>query len=1053
MSWSQGFSIVTYKGNKRHDEDDNPDERSYVGLSNQGATCYMNSLLQTLYMTPEFRQRLYCWQYDSVKHGPEADCIPLQLQLLFAKLQLSSTWYVETTNLTKSFGWDLREGFQQHDVQEFCRVLFDAVEQSVADTEQRNFINDLYEGQLEDYVRCENCKTESKRSDKFLDVSLTVRNDFDKVYNDSITKALENYRKPEFLSGDNKYECSNCASKQDATKGLKFKKLPYIFFMQLKRFDLDYTTFQRIKLNDKVSFPQILNMNPYLKEPSIVRAPTLTQESLESSTAADLPSDYFDVIDVTPDDIDSRELHQVSFKASDAIYDDEEKTPLKLDYIARRKHIEKEAEARKEKRIREIEEYKLEGDEVYELFSILIHSGSALGGHYYAYIKSFETGRWHNFNDSNVREIDEREIQKVFGGEKKKSAWSGSYGANAYLLCYRRVTPENIIKVEDSEVPIFVRELLEKDKEREESDARERAEKLSMMQIRVYYESKEKLFNVKRDDTLADLKKQVTEAFGITASLDNARLRGYSVYQEVLQDTFDESKTFAQLGIYNFKSMGLEIKSDEEEFTEYDPNSIVLKVFIWDDIIAQQPEISISQKAPEPKRVNISRSHTVRQLMQELETIFGIPIDQQKLLKKGFVGTSNFVETVSSRLNLDQSLSYARVYEGTILFLEKNDETRIKSRWQEELEREANRYTIRFNDPDAPPNSFGQTEFSLKVCLDCNETLLKLKTLIAKELKITEAEFLIKRGSKHGFEMKDLTLKLTQCNLMNNSVLFIEKGRPNHPDEFNLVFTLAEIPDEPVWDGMCYHFFDLLEVPLDGNLTVAEAKEQLCSKVNKAYPTMDLKPNLIRLRERNQERLMKILNDSEVLKNYTLYERKNIAVQILTEPEEEIKSTQLVIVVRHWSSQTWKLSKPVELIVDRYSSLTKFGTKVAEAFNMEPEKASISRISYTWSFVRSELPTESWYNTHLLGSSLSSSPWYLSIDGAMFVIKDKDEEVREMTAEEKKKYSNFSYNTSTTSTKSWTYERAREESVKIKVKHQPHRDETTAKVEEDAEAN
>lgn len=31
----------------------------YVGLSNQGATCYLNSLLQTLYMTEEFREALF----------------------------------------------------------------------------------------------------------------------------------------------------------------------------------------------------------------------------------------------------------------------------------------------------------------------------------------------------------------------------------------------------------------------------------------------------------------------------------------------------------------------------------------------------------------------------------------------------------------------------------------------------------------------------------------------------------------------------------------------------------------------------------------------------------------------------------------------------------------------------------------------------------------------------------------------------------------------------------------------------------------------------------
>jgi uncharacterized UBP type Zn finger protein len=37
--------------------DDN--SHHYVGLVNQAMTCYLNSLIQTLYMTPEFRNALY----------------------------------------------------------------------------------------------------------------------------------------------------------------------------------------------------------------------------------------------------------------------------------------------------------------------------------------------------------------------------------------------------------------------------------------------------------------------------------------------------------------------------------------------------------------------------------------------------------------------------------------------------------------------------------------------------------------------------------------------------------------------------------------------------------------------------------------------------------------------------------------------------------------------------------------------------------------------------------------------------------------------------------
>lgn len=36
----------------------------YVGLVNQAMTCYLNSLLQTLFMTPEFRNALYKLVFD-----------------------------------------------------------------------------------------------------------------------------------------------------------------------------------------------------------------------------------------------------------------------------------------------------------------------------------------------------------------------------------------------------------------------------------------------------------------------------------------------------------------------------------------------------------------------------------------------------------------------------------------------------------------------------------------------------------------------------------------------------------------------------------------------------------------------------------------------------------------------------------------------------------------------------------------------------------------------------------------------------------------------------
>lgn len=46
-----------------------------------------------------------------------------------------------------------------------------------------------------------------------MDLSLTVKSEFDNVYNESLEKALKHYLKPDYLTDDNLYMCENCQEK------------------------------------------------------------------------------------------------------------------------------------------------------------------------------------------------------------------------------------------------------------------------------------------------------------------------------------------------------------------------------------------------------------------------------------------------------------------------------------------------------------------------------------------------------------------------------------------------------------------------------------------------------------------------------------------------------------------------------------------------------------------------------------------------------------------------------------------------------------------------
>ncbi|XP_064552476.1 ubiquitin carboxyl-terminal hydrolase 47 isoform X3 [Drosophila montana] len=419
--------------------------RAYVGLVNQAMTCYLNSLLQALYMTPEFRNALYRWEFDN---DNEAKNIPYQLQKLFLNLQTSPKSSVETTDLTRSFGWDSTEAWQQHDIQELCRVMFDALEHKFKNTKQANLISTLYEGKMNDYVKCLECNTEKTREDTFLDIPLPVRPFGSSSAYGSIEEALRAFVQPETLDGNNQYLCEKCKKKCDAHKGLHFKSFPYILTLHLKRFDFDYQTMHRIKLNDRVTFPQKLNLNSFVN-----RSGQGEQYQMNGTSNADDCSTADSGSAMEEDNLSSGVGTTASSSQHENDLNDEDEGIDMSSSTGKSANME----AR-------LKQDLLSGPYIYELFAIMIHSGSASGGHYYAYIKDFDNDEWFCFNDQNVSTITQEDIQRSFGGPNG-SYYSSAYtsSTNAYMLMYRQVDAKrNELVVKCNDFPEHIKSLLPK---------------------------------------------------------------------------------------------------------------------------------------------------------------------------------------------------------------------------------------------------------------------------------------------------------------------------------------------------------------------------------------------------------------------------------------------------------------------------------------------------------------------------------------------------------------------------------------------------------------